>query len=183
MSDASFLDAVDRFAASCSFQESFRKSVEVINDALRLYGCSTLGLSFSGGKEACVMLFLLKYCILKSGLTGKILCDELKVIYFADANGFPEVESFIADLQKDLDMDMTSFSCSYKEGMGVAVRDMGIRGIFMGVRVGDPYTSSVEHFQPSSPSWPAFMRINPVTHWRYGEGKRADDFVQAMHCI
>lgn len=98
------------------------------------------------------------------------LSTKLRIIYFHDPNAFPEINVFMRLLEEDLNISYTVFSCSYKEGMRIAVEEHGITGVLMGVRVGDPHATTVEHFQPSSPSWPAFMRINPVTHWSYSEG-------------
>jgi 3'-phosphoadenosine 5'-phosphosulfate sulfotransferase (PAPS reductase)/FAD synthetase len=162
--DSTFEARLDSFAQNCTFTEGFQKSMSVLCDAIRLYSIPALAVSFSGGKEACVVLYLLRYCILKTG--GSI--KDLKILYFQDNHAFPEVDSFLTDIRRDLNLSFTSFSCSYKQGMEEAV-GLGVKGVFMGVRVGDPYTDRVEHFQPSSPSWPAFMRINPVTHWSYGE--------------
>lgn len=146
-----------------------RSTVSVISDALRLYGTRSLAVSFSGGKEACVMLFLLKYCMQKAGLDERALSTELRILYFSDSDTFPEVAEFLTYIRQYLDVEFVSFSCSYREGMAVAV-ESGVRAVLMGVRVGDPHACAVEHFQPSSTNWPAFMRINPVMHWRYGEG-------------
>jgi FAD synthetase len=42
-----------------------------------------------------------------------------------------------------------------------------IKAIYMGVRGGDPHTDGMEHFSPSSPGWPPFLRINPILKWKY----------------
>lgn len=172
MNRGSITHRISKFAENCTFPDGFSKSLSVITDALRLYGCHSLALSFSGGKEACVMLFLLKYCVLQAGLgDDNPFRKSVKFLYFSDCDMFPEVESFLAEIQRELDIQLVTFSCSYKEGMTTAVSELGVKAVFMGVRIGDPYTETVQHFQPSSPSWPPFMRINPVMHWSYGEGK------------
>ncbi len=56
--------------------------------------------------------------------------------------------------------------------MKVAVEEMGVRAVIMGVRRGDPYSDKMEHFQPSSPSWPPFMRINAIIDWSYANGRK-----------
>ncbi|CAN0492507.1 unnamed protein product, partial [Discosporangium mesarthrocarpum] len=37
----------------------------------------------------------------------------------------------------------------------------------MGQRLGDPYTSGMQPFTPSTPGWPGFTRVNPVLGWQY----------------
>ena len=47
--------------------------------------------------------------------------------------------------------------------------EAGVKTIILGTRVGDPHTDRVEHFQPSSANWPAFMRVNPILEWRHDQ--------------
>ncbi|KAI9907316.1 hypothetical protein PsorP6_016398 [Peronosclerospora sorghi] len=61
------------------------------------------------------------------------------------------------------------YKCSFVEGVKDILTKLKIKGVFMGMRGGDPYTCDVEHFSSSTPGWPPFMRINPILHWTYDD--------------
>jgi FAD synthetase len=44
-----------------------------------------------------------------------------------------------------------------------------IAAILLGTRRGDPNAEGQDHFCPSSRGWPAFLRVNPVLDWGYGD--------------
>ena len=41
-------------------------------------------------------------------------------------------------------------------------------GTVLGTRMGDPNEGSLQFFEPSSPHFPSFFRINPIIKWTYG---------------
>lgn len=47
--------------------------------------------------------------------------------------------------------------------------DRELIAFVMGTRRNDPFAKELEHFSPSSPDWPPFMRVNPIIDWRYAE--------------
>ncbi|KAI9905530.1 hypothetical protein PsorP6_013544 [Peronosclerospora sorghi] len=61
------------------------------------------------------------------------------------------------------------YKCSFVEGVKYILTKLKIEGVFMGMRGGDPYTCDVEHFSPSTPGCPPFMRINPILNWTYDD--------------
>jgi FAD synthetase len=171
MDSTDLISRIASFGLSCSFKDKFLRTIEILEDSKRLYRPETLALSFSGGKEACVLLYLLQYVQFKSVGALSPLSESIPVIHFHDPESFPELEEFNDYVARISNITYTVFRASYKEGMRVAVDEMGIRAMIMGVRRGDPYTDNTEHFQPSSPSWPVFMRINPILEWSYSQGK------------
>ncbi len=171
------------------------RSLHIIQQALRLYlpplpspgstssppnnpdpnpssNIDKLGVSFNGGKDATIVLFLLFYIISTyPEADQQILRKRLLFIYFVDTKAFPAMIEYMSDIQQQFHIEYINYDCGYKDGMSDAVYTRNMRAILMGVRTGDPYTEHAEHFTPSSPDWPPFMRIYPLFHWKYTEGK------------
>ncbi|KAJ0905271.1 putative FAD synthetase [Helianthus annuus] len=59
----------------------------------------------------------------------------------------------------------------FKSGLEALLKAKPTRAIFLGVRIGDPTAVGQEQFSPSSPGWPAFMRVNPILDWSYRCGR------------
>ena len=90
-----------------------------------------------------------------------------RCVFWRDADGFPEVEAFVADAVSRYSLELVSYDCSFAEGMRDAVERLGVRAVLMGTREADPNGAGAEVFQPSSRGWPPFMRINPLLRWNY----------------
>jgi FAD synthetase len=146
-----------------------KRSVQVIEDSLRLYGPGAIAISFNGGKDATVSLHLLRYVLSKQNLLHT-LSNQLPVIYFDDPREFPEMVSFLNQTKEEFQLEYTVFNCSFKDGVRDLVESRGIKAIIMGVRYGDPMSETAEHWTPSSASWPAVMRIYPILHWKHSHG-------------
>jgi 3'-phosphoadenosine 5'-phosphosulfate sulfotransferase (PAPS reductase)/FAD synthetase len=186
-----------------SFQKKLKKAVAVLENTLRLYlpdrvththtlthtlthddgngtsvsvsdGKSPVFVSFNGGKDATVVLHLLRYVLHKHNLTA-LLGTAIKIIYFDDPHQFPEIEEFIRHTLTALRVEPVTFKCSFKEGIERAIDEYGLKAVLMGVRMGDPYTDDAEHFHPSTANYPAFMRVYPVLQWEYADGKTPAD--------
>lgn len=144
------------------------KSIEIIIDAIRIFGPSSLVISFNGGKDACVILYLLMAALKKKGCLGN-LGKELKIIYFEHQLEFKEVYEFLSDIRRKVGADFVEFKSgkNFKDGMQELVDVHNVKAVIMGTREGDPYTQEAEYFQPSSSNWPAFMRVNPILRWSY----------------
>lgn len=173
VANSAFVEKIDAFGSSCSFPQRFQKSIGIIRDTLRLYDqAGTIALSFSGGKEACVLLYLLRYYLLKSSSGKTDFRDtSIRIVHFSDPNEFPEVLAFLDETAASIGVGILRIAASYKAGMQELVDRYSVRVVLMGVRRCDPYMADLGYFEPSSPSWPAFMRSNPIIDWSYGEGE------------
>jgi FAD synthetase len=155
--------------SSSSLRKHVMRSLQVISDAIRLYGVASLAISFNGGKDATISLHLLRYALYQQNLLHH-LSKSIPLIYFHDPQTFPEMELFLNETKEKYQLEYLTFHCSYKEGMKQLVEERGIRAVIMGVRKGDPYSEEAEHMTPSSSNWPAFMRIYPLLNWKYSHG-------------
>jgi FAD synthetase len=138
-----------------------KAALDAIGAALRLYGPERLLLSFNGGKDATVLLHLARATYAHEGL-GAPRC-----VYWEDAACFPEVAAFVEEAAARYRLPLVRYSCSFADGLRDAVDRLGVMAVLLGTRAGDPNGDGAAAFQPSSPGWPPFMRVNPLLPWAY----------------
>mmetsp|Transcript_106771 Transcript_106771/g.297180 ORF Transcript_106771/g.297180 Transcript_106771/m.297180 type:complete len:303 (-) Transcript_106771:244-1152(-) len=151
-----FVAALSRSSAACR------------RGALLYPASEELAVSFNGGKDACVVLYLwlaaLAAADAQDGRGGR-----LQVVYFDPLDEFVRVQSFVDWVVHSLNLHkITIQRGSFKEGMEDLVA-RGIRTVVMGQRRNDPWMAGVSAFTPSTDGWPAFMRINPIIDWSYSD--------------
>ncbi|CEG46004.1 phosphoadenosine phosphosulfate reductase family protein isoform 1 [Plasmopara halstedii] len=95
--------------------------------------------------------------------------QRVPVMYFDSYDQFQEVREFTEKCTKQYGLSCHVYKCSFVEGVKDILDKLQIKGIYMGVRGGDPHTEDMEHFSPSSPGWPAFLRVNPILKWTYAD--------------
>mmetsp|Transcript_38776 Transcript_38776/g.76846 ORF Transcript_38776/g.76846 Transcript_38776/m.76846 type:complete len:306 (-) Transcript_38776:49-966(-) len=151
-----------------SFTETLLRSFSICRRGALLYAASgELAVSFNGGKDACVVLYLWLASIMATQHHETIEDVRLRVVFFDSSDEFVEVLRFVQWVVRSLKLEMVTFvQRSFKDGMSELVAD-GCRAMVMGQRRGDPWTANVDAFSPSSDGWPAFMRINPIIEWSY----------------
>jgi FAD synthetase len=152
--------------------EKINKSLECLISGLRLYGTKYMFSSFNGGKDAVVVLHLLRAAAAKYSLdSGRI--EQVKFIYFGvSADDFSEIIEFIVETEKQFDIDLVRYECSIEKGIGqhISSLELGSHSAFVvGTRMTDPNWKGQECFCPSSSWMPPFMRINPILEWDYGD--------------
>jgi FAD synthetase len=183
------LDEIERILneeeESNPLNQYLKRSIQVIQDSVRLYGPEAIAISFNGGKDATVSLHLLRYVLSKQNLLHT-LSHQLPVIYFDDSREFPEMVNFLNKTREEFGLAYTVFNCSFKEGVRDLVETRGIKAIIMGVRYGDPSSETAEHWTPTTASWPAVMRIYPILHWKHSHGLNSSPplfFVSVSHAL
>ena len=146
------------------------KALKRLSDALRIFGADAVYASFNGGKDACVILHLLRAARVKNDVTTKP-----KLVYFDSMDEFDEVRSLVretcdavADEFVILNIDP---GVSFVDGLGTIVDQAKPRALafILGTRHGDPNCGDQQHFEPSSEWMPPFMRVNPILDWSYGD--------------
>lgn len=113
--------------------EQVQQAHGVIEEAFARWKPSELALSFNGGKDCTVLLHML-------AKTGRL--DGLRVVFFDTEHGFPEVSSFMSEMETAY-----GFKCEmlggFRAGLQVLVDD-GVKGVFLGTRRTDPHGGNVE---------------------------------------
>lgn len=151
------------------------ESLSTLESAFRLYGWKNVCVAFNGGKDATVVLYLALAALgkLVSKRTDRKGNDNVTLhCLYLEGKGndnFTEVDAFV---EKVIAANPV-LSCVYvqlgiREGIEHFVRNRQQTCAFvMGTRRSDPHGVSMERFEPSSPDWPPFMRVNPILNWRY----------------
>lgn len=149
------------------FSCKLKMALRCLEGAYRLYGCKSIIGSFNGGKDAVVILHLLRAVQAKYG--GE---NRPRVIYFENELEFKEVRDFVKDSVEICDLDMMAFdsSFSFVDGLKAMVDCNDSQMAFvLGTRCDDPNAGSQGTFAPSSDWMPPFMRVNPIIDWTYGD--------------
>ena len=60
-----------------------KQSIDVIENALRIFGINQLAVSFNGGKDATIVLHLVRFVLFKRNILGS-LGTEAPILYFDD---------------------------------------------------------------------------------------------------
>jgi FAD synthetase len=106
-------------------------AVSVINEAFAKWDTRELALSFNGGKDCTVLLHML-------GKLGRL--RDLRVVFFDTEHGFPEVTSFMNEMDERYGFKTECFG-GFRPGLQQLV-DAGIKAVFLGTRRTDPHGSA-----------------------------------------
>lgn len=154
----------------------YNNAIHIIQRALSLYSIEEVAFSFNGGKDSTVLLHLLRagyflHCSKQIPCSGDVTDGELRfpirTIYFETPSAFPEINSFTHETATTYHLQLDIIRLDFKSGLEALLKEKPIKAIFLGVRIGDPTAVGQEQFSPSSPGWPAFMRVNPILDWSY----------------
>ena len=161
-----------------------KDALNYLDHAYRLYGPESVICSYNGGKDAVVILHLLRAAHAHYYRGCREEDDSIepcrpRTVYFDHKDEFPEVMSLLHDTVSTYDLDMVAFEqgVSFSEGLKMLVDNNFPSGsntafpmaFVLGTRSSDPNANSQGHFAPSSHYMPPFMRVNPVLDWTYGQ--------------
>lgn len=145
-------------------------AIQVLMDALRLYGPDAVVGSYNGGKDAVVIFHLLRACVAEYSRQKNIKVAP-KVIYFDKEDEFDEVRDLVQNTCTKYNVDLITFNnMGFVEGLTRLITDAAGKpmAFVLGTREGDPNSGGQTYFTPSSDWMPPFMRVNPIIDWNYG---------------
>lgn len=147
-------------------------ALDVLSDALRLYGPQHLLSSYNGGKDADVTMHLLRAAVAKYSANAGVI-RRPKLVYFAVEDDFPEVIEYITYAESLFDLKVQRYDCGIVEvrlllnvtkkilvkysfptqGIKRHSDECEVPGVppafVMGSRKADPNCESLETFSPS----------------------------------
>lgn len=122
-------------------------ALDVLDNALRLYGPENVYSSFNGGKDAVVIMHLLRASVAKYCRdTGESHSPLL--VYFAVVDEFPEVLSYIEETERDFHLNVMRSNSSIVKGLSSIIEERRLShqgggwpqhlAFVLGTRQGDP---------------------------------------------
>lgn len=151
------------------------ESLTIIEDCFKLtkYRLNEVCLSFNGGKDCTVVLYLLKCFIFKHLELFRAANDQLaiKTLYIRPTDEFEEVNRFIQYSSKYFNLDLIKYeSDDIKQSLALfRLSELGkdVKVIFMGQRASDPNRNLRKPIQETDSDWPKFVLSNPLFNWSY----------------
>lgn len=164
-------DPLQLFAAFNSYSSKFpplKKALSTIESAVRLYTPSNIAVAFNGGKDATVVMHLTRAAVAQWSVDNNIP-SKVNCLYLLGESGqqFPQVDKFVHQQVLSCQLHTTFNQNGFIEGIKEFIQGQGACAFVMGTRRADPHGQSMQHFEPSSPTWPPFMRVNPILDWEY----------------
>jgi len=159
-------------------------ALDVVEQALRLYGPSHVFASYNGGKDAVVVMHLLRVALAhyvqaheldepSSSSSTTSTVPRPRLVYFEQpSTEFPEVKALVTQTTQRYDLDLKVYqNVPFAQGLKACIESEGGAPLafLLGTRKGDPNCKEQETFAPSSTWMPAFMRVNPILNWTYGD--------------
>jgi len=168
-SDIQFLlDKIDL----AKFQLKLKQSIQHVEHAIRKYTNEQMCVSYNGGKDCHVVLYLFYAVSLRLGNRF-----PLNILFIRIKNPFNEMELFIQLLLNEYLRNSLKFICfdDTSKSLKDCLKDLKaskseLYAIFMGTRRSDGnYFRSMPVEAKTDGDWPEFMRINPILDWTFSE--------------
>jgi FAD synthetase len=154
------------------FIKKLKTSIEIVEKAFKDYSNDKICVSFNGGKDCCVVLYIFYAVIKKMNINRP---NQVLLIQINDE--FNEMKSFQEYLLKKFYNDffeliiLKNNTKSIKDCL-VTLKQMNstIECILMGTRRTDSvFFEKMTYFAKTDIDWPEFMRVNPIIEWNYHE--------------
>ena len=137
-----------------------RAALEHIDAAFARYTTRELAIAFNGGKDCLIVLHLVF-----AHLSAHPRHALPRVVYFCKQDDFGEMVDFMHATARTFGFAVDELDGDYKTGLQ-RLADAGVKAVLMGQRRTDPHAPA-DVFAPTSPGWPALVRVNPILDLDY----------------
>lgn len=161
---------------------------KMLEEAYNQYGPQRTAVSFNGGKDATVCLWLW-LDVMRSKKNSKQ--NQPRAVFFKSDQEIDEVVSFLRKTTEQQGLDLKTYEGHYTKCVGKAVDDLKEGQKFaddcpvafiLGVRKGDARSENVKSIEPSTLKDVKFMRYHPLLNWTYGDIWAVIKFGEIPYC-
>ncbi|RKP12981.1 hypothetical protein BJ684DRAFT_22916 [Piptocephalis cylindrospora] len=165
---------------SSSTRSRLEESLQLLRQVVETYG-EGLALSFNGGKDCTLLLYLLCAALEDS---ETMRSKPLPTVYITHNHPFNEVDEFIDQCVSRYGLSLARENEPMKEGLShfLSSSPIPVQAILVGIRFGDPYSSNLQDIQATDRGWPVFTRIHPVLRWTHDEVWEVLRAIQLPYC-
>ncbi len=160
-----------------------RHSFNVLEQCLTRYKPNQIAVSFNGGKDCTVVLHQYSLVLHRkySHLNEKPL---LRALFIRNKPQFETVLKFIDECVERYDLDLIRIDGPIKESLfQLKSSHPEIECVIMGTRSTDPYSSNLNDFSPTDPTWPEYMRCNPILNYSYKDIWTYLKYLEVPYCL
>lgn len=158
-----------QYIADSNRAEKFRHSFDMLEQCLGQYPPEQIAVAFNGGKDCTVVLHQYSL-VLKKIYPDRTGNARFNALFIHNKPQFDNVLEFIDQCVKFYELNLIEINGDIKDALyRLKTSHPNIRCIVMGTRFSDPYSSSLKDFSPTDPTWPAYMRCNPILNYSYSD--------------
>ncbi|UJR33752.1 hypothetical protein I4U23_021179 [Adineta vaga] len=142
-----------------------RHSFDVLEQCLTKYTPDQIAVAFNGGKDCTVVLHQYSLVLRKkyAHLNKK---PTLRALFIHNKPQFDEVLQFINKCEQNYEIDLIEINGWIKDALfQLKSSHPEIQCIIMGSRLTDPHSSNLNDFSLTDPTWPEYMRCNPILNY------------------
>jgi len=168
------------------FLAKLQQTIDTIEESMRRYAFDELCISFNGGKDCCVVLYLFYAVALRRGAKF-----PLNLLLMQIANQFDEMNDFVNSTVRSfyahdsLEFIVFDESKTMKQALAeLKTIKPKISAILLGTRKSDgDYFKQMPVFIMTDNDWPTYMRVNPILDWTYSEIWYFIRMLQLPYCV
>jgi len=153
--------------SSADMSVKLRHSLNVLEQCLTRYTPNQIVVAFNGGKDCTVVLHQYSLVLNEkySHLNKK---PSIRSLFIHNKPQFDIVLKFVDECVKYYNIDLIQIDGRIKDALNhLKISHPEIQCVIMGTRLTDPYSSNLKDFSPTDPTWPEYMRCNPILHYSY----------------
>jgi len=144
-------------------------SFDVLDQCLTKYTPDQIAVAFNGGKDCTVVLHQYSLALNKkyAHLNKKPL---LRALFIHNKPQYDTVLQIVDECVKHYGIDLINIHGRIKDALEqLKSSHPDILCIIMGTRLTDPNSLHLNDFSPTDPTWPEYMRCNPILNYSYND--------------